>query len=671
MNTKFFVSFLVLGLGVAVSAVIVSTAVFAQTQTNTASAANIQYPVQELGGCTSEQNCKTYCDDSANINACVSFAEKNNLMSQEDIVMAKKFATAGAKGPGGCTSKDSCDAFCNDAANIDECVSFAEQNGMMPPEQLKEAKQVQAAIKRGVKPPACGGKKACDSYCQSADHMEECMNFALAAGFMNEQEAQDAQKALVAIKQGVKPPACQGKEACDAYCGSDAHFEECTNFALAAGFMSAKDAEMAKKTGGKGPGGCKGKDQCDAFCNDQANQETCFQFGVDNGMIPQEDLQRMKDGKQQMQQMLTQAPATVLDCLNSSVGSDALQKLQSGAGMPPRDVGDKMKTCFEKMIPLGMTGAPGEGGNMPPGVGVPGQGPNGNPPCTTPEECKKMFGENGMQPGGQQGFGPNGNPPCTTPEECQKMFGDGQGPNGQQGPDGQQGMGMEFSGQQQGGNPQCSSPEECAKLFGGGKIPEIMMGKEQIPGNFQQGPTGQQLQQFKNMMPQSFNEGSSDDTGPGIGAGSVSCGTGPGTCSGQGPDDINSNKDNGGSGFQQQGVQGDAGMGMGPGSFQQQPGFQQSAGQQQMQQQIQQQMQQQVQQAQQQMQQFIQPPSGGSFAPGTAPASGPGMAPASTPGSEPVAPTSPSGEPTPPPSSANPQNLFGQLQKAFSDLMIR
>src|SRR3989344_4858404 len=134
---------------------------------------DIQYPVPELGNCTSEANCRSYCDKPQNTEACLAFAEKNNLMSSEELAMAKKFSAAGDKGPGGCTGKDSCETYCNDISHIEECIAFAEENDFLPPEELKEAQKVRDAIRRGAKPPACGSKKACDSYCEAPEHMEE------------------------------------------------------------------------------------------------------------------------------------------------------------------------------------------------------------------------------------------------------------------------------------------------------------------------------------------------------------------------------------------------------------------------------------------------------------------------------------------------------------------
>lgn len=439
-------------------------------------ASDIQYPVKELGNCQNEASCRVYCDKPQNLKVCLNFAEKNNLMSAEELQRAKKFLVAGGKGPGGCVGKDSCEEYCNDISHIDECISFAEKNNLIPAEELAEAKKVQAAIKRGVKPPPCGnkkqcdvycsetehmeecvtfgieagfiqgeeledvqkmlaaikrgikpppckGKQACDEYCSSPDHMEVCMNFAMEAGFMGEQEKADAQKMLQALKKGIKPPACKGKEECDVYCAEESHFEECIKFAAAAGFMSPEDVEMARKTGGKGPGGCKGKEECENFCNNPDNQEICFNFAKEHDLIPAEDLERMKEGMEDMKEGLQMAPPEVLDCLKSKIGSDILDKVESGNFMPTPAIGDAMRICFEQFMPRGQMMERG-GSNEGRGMGMPGgrgeyedsegmmppsgfKGPGG---CSSPDECVKYCSDSenrdkcaGFVPGGMGG----------------------------------------------------------------------------------------------------------------------------------------------------------------------------------------------------------------------------------------------------------------------------
>ncbi len=447
MNTKF-LSLTILSFGMVISGILLSN-VLAQA------AADVQYPVKELGNCQDEAACRIYCDKPQNLKVCLNFAEKNNLMSYEELQQARKFLASGGKGPGGCSGKDNCEEYCNNISHIDECISFAEKNNLIPPEELEEAKKVQAAIKRGVKPPPCGNKKQCDIYCSESDHMEECitfgieagfiqgkeledvqkmlaalkkgikpppckgkqacdaycsdpehmevcMNFAMEAGFMSEEEKEGAQKMLQALKKGVKPPNCRGREECDVYCAEESHFEECMKFAEAAGFMSSEEAAMARKTGGKSPGGCKGKEQCEAFCNNLDNQETCFNFAKEHGLIPEEDLRRMEEGKQQFKQSMQEIPPEVYSCLESAVGAETMAKFKNGEAMPPRDIGDKMRVCFEQNIKPPRPGEPGEGGSMPPGPGgtegaVPGNfaprttGPGG---CTSPEECQNYCESN-------------------------------------------------------------------------------------------------------------------------------------------------------------------------------------------------------------------------------------------------------------------------------------
>ncbi|HBF67265.1 MAG TPA: hypothetical protein DDW36_02465 [Candidatus Magasanikbacteria bacterium] len=430
---------------------------------------NIKYPIGELDNCTNKTDCRIYCDEPKNAETCFVFAEKNDLMSEKEIAVAKKFLAGEIKGPGGCNNKDTCEEYCNDINHINECISFAEKNDLIPPEELNEAKKVQAAIARGVKPPACGnkkscdvycdepehmeecitfgieagfiqgqekedaqkmlqaikrgvkpppcrGKKACDEYCNSPDNMETCMTFAMEAGFMSEQEQADAQKMLQAIKKGVKPPACKGREACDVYCGQEEHFEECTNFAEAAGFITAEEAAMTRKTGGKGPGGCKGKEECENFCNNPDNQETCFLFGKENGMIPEEDLQKMEEGKQQLQQALEQAPQEVIGCLQEKFGPDLLEKVKNSV-MPSKEIGDQLGNCFQNMNP-----PPGQA-PMQEGQERMQSGQLGPGGCQSPEECNNYCQNNpeecnSVQQGPPPQIGENPTPgPAMFPEE--------------------------------------------------------------------------------------------------------------------------------------------------------------------------------------------------------------------------------------------------------------
>lgn len=399
--------------------------------------ANIQYPVEELGSCQSESDCKNYCDQPNNREQCLDFASRHGLMSSQEIAVARKFLSGQIEGPGGCTDKETCEAYCSDISHINQCVDFADKNNLLPPEELQEFKQIRAAIEkgatppacknkqecelycedpshmrecvsfgkeagflkghelqeaekmikaieRGVNPPPCRGRAACEQYCSAPENMEMCMNFAIEAGFMSGQEKENAQKMLSAFKKGVKPLSCRGKEECDAYCSRDEHFDECFNFAEAAGFITGEEAQIARKTKGKGPGGCKGKEECEAFCQNPQNQETCFSFAKDNGIIGPEEIKHMEEGRQQMRQNFDRAPAPVLECLQGKVGPELVEKIKEGF-MPSREHGQQIKECFEAM--RADQGQNFEGQNR---EGMDQRPPSDRPKCQTPEECEKF-----------------------------------------------------------------------------------------------------------------------------------------------------------------------------------------------------------------------------------------------------------------------------------------
>lgn len=524
MKNRNFLSIGIIGFGLVASVFIVAGGARAETLSKGGGIlTEIRYPITELGNCANESDCRTYCDSPTNSAACLSFAQKNNLMTSEEIQLAKNFEKLGSKGPGGCTVKDRCETYCNDITHINECVTFAEQNNLMSKDQLVEAKKIQTAIakgikppacknksdcdkycsetahmeecimfgqaaglmserdlvdsqkmltalKKGIKPPACNGKDECDKYCRDVAHAEECITFAKAAGFMTPEEEQNSDKMLTALKKGIKPPACNGKDECDKYCNDSAHVDECIAFSEAAGFMTPEGAAMARKTGGKGPGGCMGREQCDVFCNNPDNQETCFNFGRDNGMIPQDQFRQMEEGKKQLTDSLGQASTKVIDCLSGVVGADRLEKIKSGTLMPTRDIGDKIGECFRENMGNGPSG-PGEGWIIQPGDGS--------------TNFKEQFnpGSGGVNPGGQtmpQQAGPGG---CKTPEEC-KLFCVSNPdvcrnfrPSGTGG----QTMGIEGQPVQNMVVPQLCEGKNCMQLFSGTQLP----GQIPMPGNIQ------------------------------------------------------------------------------------------------------------------------------------------------------------------------------------------
>lgn len=378
------------------------------TPTPTTKAHEVIYPVAELGNCKNEPECKAYCDLAENVKQCLAFAKKYQLLPEEEIRLAEK--VLGVKGgPGGCNSRASCESYCNDVVNIEVCIAFAEENGLMKGKELEEAKKVRAAVQSGQKlPGGCRNKTACENYCKNPEHIDECMAFAESSGFLSPEELEQAKKFMPLIKSGQTPGGCKTKDECEAYCESDEHMDECIDFAIKHGMIpeeEKKHIEAFKKAGGKGPGGCKGK-QCKAFCENPANQQTCFEWAKESGILKEEDLQRMEAGKQQLQQSLGQMPPEAKECVEKIIGPGGLE----GNFFGGPEFGAKIQKCMEQAFgsfggqmgggPLGEFGGPN--GEFPPDGSPPG-GFNGPGGCKGIDECIIYCKDH---PDECQGFGP-------------------------------------------------------------------------------------------------------------------------------------------------------------------------------------------------------------------------------------------------------------------------
>ncbi len=138
----------------------------------------ISFPIAELGGCSSREACKLYCDQSANRDACFSYAQKSGLMNKEKVAAAKLILSK--KGPGSCNSKESCRAYCTDSSNHEECLSFAQTHKVISEDRAAFIRKVTT----GEAPGACKSAETCKMYCADPTHREECRAFAETNGLV-------------------------------------------------------------------------------------------------------------------------------------------------------------------------------------------------------------------------------------------------------------------------------------------------------------------------------------------------------------------------------------------------------------------------------------------------------------------------------------------------------
>ncbi|MCX6736352.1 MAG: hypothetical protein NTZ13_04680 [Candidatus Parcubacteria bacterium] len=363
----------------AVAMILFSTAmVYAQN----VSPGNIGYPIPELGNCRNQSACKDFCEKGGNMVACINFAEKKGMLSGEELSVSKIVAekVASKQTPGGCTTKESCESFCQGKVdNINECIAFGEELGVIPASELAEAKKIASALSKGSKMPgACKTKNECESFCAVGSHIDECLNFAEAAGILPADQLAEARKVAPFLKNGETPGKCQTKDECNAYCDEDSHFDECIGFAEKAGFISAEDSAMAKKVGGKGPGGCKGKDECTAYCDKEENATACANFAKEKGLLTAEQEENINTGVDRMKAGLEQIPeearGEIISCLENSLGKDKFDRIMAKQDMPTQSMGGKIEACFgkveeiikAKMMPSGgIPSGAGDSGSVP------------------------------------------------------------------------------------------------------------------------------------------------------------------------------------------------------------------------------------------------------------------------------------------------------------------
>jgi len=277
---------------------------------------NIQFPINELGSCASLDECRDYCNNPTNSEACFSWAESQGIAVERPHDGEEEPIN---NGPGGCTTPRECHSYCEDERNMEECVNFAVSEGYMSQEEADK-------ILRGG-PGGCQGERECDAYCRNPQNSEKCIDFAVAEGFMTAEEADrikahirgdfdrdfgpgpigpgdfddhgpeiNKERVLEVLAQQGGPGGCANFGECEAFCNNPANDEECFDFAVEHDLFGGDAEEIERfKTlrETEGPGGCRGF-ECKAYCDGPGHESECLDFAVEHGLIRAEEAQRIK-----------------------------------------------------------------------------------------------------------------------------------------------------------------------------------------------------------------------------------------------------------------------------------------------------------------------------------------------------------------------------------------
>ena len=180
------------------------------------------------GGCTTKEECRAYCDIDGNKEECLTFAVEKGMMTQEEADKARKFLNQ--TGPGGCRG-DECKDYCEDPANTEECIRFAEENGLIKPGEGARFRKLREISQKGG-PGGCKGED-CQEYCEDEAHRDECFAFAREHGILSQEQLEGyetGRKIEQAIKEAGGPGGCRSERECHEYCSDSARIDECAAF---------------------------------------------------------------------------------------------------------------------------------------------------------------------------------------------------------------------------------------------------------------------------------------------------------------------------------------------------------------------------------------------------------------------------------------------------------
>ncbi len=259
---------------------------------------NITYPIADLGNCANQTECKTYCDVTTNKDACIAFAEAHGFVSKERIQKEKEISRLAEQGgPGGCTSKSECRAYCADTAHQDECTAFAKEHGLM---QEKKMSALEELITTQGGPGGCTSEKECKIFCSNTANQDVCLKFAVDNNLVSKEKFTQIKKFKDITEKG-GPGGCTNRNECRTYCADIANQDECIAFAKEHELinkeqvtMMERGRELARKVKEMGgPGDCKSEKECRTYCEKPENVDACLAFAVEHGGFKQEEVQHM------------------------------------------------------------------------------------------------------------------------------------------------------------------------------------------------------------------------------------------------------------------------------------------------------------------------------------------------------------------------------------------
>lgn len=137
----------------------------------------VSFPIPELGNCADKKECKNFCEEPVNRDACTAFAKKVGIFRENRGRgnAVKKALMELAKQQLGCDSEDSCKALCRLPENFDKCSDIAKRLNLQSENQQASLISVLEKAKEFL---GCDSLSSCKEVCSNPDNADKCSEFA-------------------------------------------------------------------------------------------------------------------------------------------------------------------------------------------------------------------------------------------------------------------------------------------------------------------------------------------------------------------------------------------------------------------------------------------------------------------------------------------------------------
>lgn len=151
----------------------------------------ITFPIATLGNCASAAACKDYCDIEEHHATCEAFAEAKGLKRDAEGNVIKNRLLAAAKEQFGCTTREECKAYCKEITHQASCQNLAKQFGIMKKHEGEGDAKKNEIAQKAKELLGCDSRESCKAFCEDAANHEKCQNFAKEVGLRHEERSNE------------------------------------------------------------------------------------------------------------------------------------------------------------------------------------------------------------------------------------------------------------------------------------------------------------------------------------------------------------------------------------------------------------------------------------------------------------------------------------------------